>query len=151
MPTKNEFETVATESLETVAGGASRVASRSNSNSDITQLLTQVTGSIALDPDATRVIAGGTGFVAVLDATNLDAGPLAITSVPDHEVTGAVWLPGGLFATAGREGTVRIWNLETAAPLASATVSSPIDLVSDGDATLYTSGPDGYVRALACR
>lgn len=107
----------------------------------------------ALDPYALRVIAVGDGFVAVLDTNALPAGPIAITHAPEHEAIGVALLPGGeLFATAGREGTVKLWKLATAELVDSVAVPSPIDIAIDGDgAQVFTAGSDGFVRVLGCR
>src|SRR5687768_14770337 len=46
MPKNPSFDTIRNEDLEHVAGGASRVSSRSGGNEQLTQMLTQVTSSI---------------------------------------------------------------------------------------------------------
>jgi WD40 repeat protein len=103
--------------------------------------------------DGKRVIAAGDGFVAVFDAANLAAGPLSFTAVPAHEAVGVVLLSGNeLFATAGSEGTVQLWKAANAEHVATVNVAAPIGLgVDHPGAQLFTAGPDGMLRALACR
>ncbi len=109
--------------------------------------------AVAIDPSATRVVAAGDGFVAVLDATALAAGPLALIRVPEHRAIGVVMLPGGeLFATAGAEGTVRVWKLATAELVTTVAISTPVGIGTDPrGGQLFTSGADGILRSVACR
>lgn len=109
--------------------------------------------AVAVDPSATRVVATGDGFVAVLDATALAAGPLALTRLPEHRATSVVILPGGeLFATAGAEGTLKVWKLATAELVTTVNISAPVGIGTDKRGEqLFTSGGDGNLRAVACR
>ena len=110
--------------------------------------------AVAADRLGARVLAGGDGFVAVFDAADLAAGPLAITTDPAHQVVGLVLLSGGeLFATAGAEGTIRLWDAATAAPAGTVTLATtPVGLAAEpAGELLATAGPDGVVRAVACR
>jgi WD40 repeat protein len=109
--------------------------------------------AIAVSADGTRVFAGGDGFVAVLDAAHLAAGPIAFTPAAGHTAIGVVALSGKeLFATAGSEGTVQLWDATTGAHVTTVAVAAPIGLGVDapGD-KLYTTGPDGQLRAFGCR
>jgi hypothetical protein len=108
--------------------------------------------SFALDAEATRLAAGGDGFVATFLPDDLAAGPLALTDVADHTAVGTVVLPGGaLFVTAGSEGTLRVWSAESAAPVAMLTIAAPIGVAADTAGTrLFTSGPDGRLHAFGC-
>ncbi|MEO7095998.1 MAG: WD40 repeat domain-containing protein, partial [Polyangiales bacterium] len=68
--------------------------------------------AIAVSRDGAHLFAGGDGFVAVLDAANLAAGPIAFVPAEGHSVIGLVALSGNeLFATAGSEGTVQLWKV----------------------------------------
>lgn len=109
--------------------------------------------AFAVSADGTRVFAGGDGFVAVLDARNLAAGPLAFTPAAGHTAVGVVALSGTeLFATAGSEGTVQLWNAVTGVHVTTASVAAPIGLGVDAPGEqLYTAGSDGQLRAISCR
>ena len=109
--------------------------------------------AIAVSADGTRLYAGGDGFVAVLDAQDLAAGPIAFTPAAGHTAVGVVALSGKeLFATAGSEGTVQLWNAATGAHVTTVTVAAPIGLGVDAPGEkLYTAGPDGQLRAIVCR
>jgi WD40 repeat protein len=108
--------------------------------------------AIASDGEATRLVAAGDGFVATFAPDALAAGPLAITEVAEHAAVGAVLLPGGaLFVTAGSEGTLRVWDAATAAPLATLSIAAPIGVAADTTGTrLFTSGADGRLHAFGC-
>lgn len=108
--------------------------------------------SFALDTEGARLAAGGDNFVATFAPDALAAGPVAISDVEGHTAVGTVVLPGGaLFVTAGSEGTLRVWNTETAAPVATLTIAAPIGVAADtAGTTLFTSGPDGRLHAFGC-
>lgn len=108
--------------------------------------------SFALDPAATLLAAGGDGFVATFAPDALAGGPRAITDVAGHTAVGTVMLPGAaLFVTAGSEGTLRVWNAETAALVATLPIAAPIGIAADTDGTrLFTSGADGRLHAFGC-
>jgi WD40 repeat protein len=109
--------------------------------------------AVALDAAATTLIAAGDGFLAVLSPDDLTAEPGVVADVPGHVAVGAVLLPGGaLFATAGEEGTLRVWRTATAELVHSLPIAAPAGLAADRDGTrLFTSGPDGRLHAFGCR
>jgi WD40 repeat protein len=123
---------------------------------------TQRTGhvtAVAMDRDGKRLIAaspgadGGKGFVATFLPDYVAAGPVSVTEHMGHDVVGGLLLPGGaLFVTAGKEGTLKVWNAETTEPVASLTIPSPVGIATDTEGTrLYTSGPDGRLHAFGCK
>ena len=110
--------------------------------------------AVAIDKDAKRLVAAGDHFVATFAPDYIAAGPTVITDVPEHTAVGAVLLPGAaLFVTAGSEGTLRVWNAETAAAVGGAlTIPAPIGIAADTAGTrLYTSGADGRLHAFGCQ
>lgn len=109
--------------------------------------------AIATDADATRLVAAGDGFVASFAPDQLAAGPLAITELAEHRAVGALVLPGGvLVVTAGSEGTLRVWNAQTAALVTTLPIAAPIGIAADTAGTrLYTSGADGRLHAYGCK
>ena len=62
-------------------------------------------------------------------------------------------LPGGkLFVTAGKEGTLKVWEVETAKEVGSLAIAAPIGVASDTAGTrVYTSGADGRLHAFGCK
>jgi WD40 repeat protein len=108
--------------------------------------------AVAVDAEGKRLVAAGDGFVATFAPDALAAGPLAITDVTGHTAVGAVMLPGGaLFVTAGSEGTLRVWDVDKASPVAMLSIAAPIGVATDTAGTrLYTSGPDGRLHAFGC-
>jgi hypothetical protein len=102
--------------------------------------------------DAKHLVAGGDNFVATFAPDQLAAGPLAITDAAEHKAVGAVLLPGGaLFVTAGSEGTLRVWEADTAKLVATLPIAAPIGVAADTAGTrLYTSGADGRLHAFGC-
>jgi hypothetical protein len=67
--------------------------------------------------------------------------------------TGATMLPGGaLFATAGSDGSLRIWKSGTAEQVAKLAIPPAIGIARDATGTrLYTSGADGRLHAYGCK
>ena len=108
--------------------------------------------AVAANAEASLLVAAGDGFVATFAPDDLAAGPRVIADAADHTAVGAVLLPGGaLFVTAGSEGTLRVWNAETAAHVATLQIAAPIGLAADTDGTrLFTSGADGRLHAFGC-
>lgn len=106
--------------------------------------------ALAVDRATTTLVAGGRDWVAAFDPREL-ATPRHFVAVDGHDAAGAVLLGRDLFATAGREGTLRIWS-KTAEPLAMIEVPEPVGIGIDGaGTTLFTSGPDGELHAFGCR
>lgn len=108
--------------------------------------------ALAVDAQGTVLVAAGDGFVATFAPDDLAAGPRAITSAVFHTAVGTVLLPGrSLFVTAGTEGTLRVWNTETLAPLVELPIAEAIGIAAATDGTrLFTSGPDGRLHAYGC-
>jgi len=108
--------------------------------------------AIALDKDATKLVAVGEGFVAALAPDAIANGPLAIASTGAHNAVGATLLPGNaLVATAGSEGTLQLWKADTAEHVATLVIPAPIGIARDAAGTrLYTSGVDGRLHAFGC-
>jgi WD40 repeat protein len=107
----------------------------------------------AIALDRATLVAVGDGFVGTFAPGSLSGGPTAISRVPDHQAIGVVLFPSGdLFATAGRDGSLRIWKTATAENVARLTIPIPIGVGIDaaGD-RLFTSGADGLLHAFACQ
>lgn len=106
--------------------------------------------SMAVDPAVTKLVTGGDGFIAILAPDQL-AEPLQYTQVVDHVAVGTVLLGRDLFATAGREGALKIWS-KNADLVQSLGIPEPVGIGIDGaGTTLFTSGPDGELHAFGCR
>jgi len=106
--------------------------------------------ALAVDRAVTTLVAGGSGWVAEFDPRVLTE-PRHFVATADHVAVGTVLLGRDLFATAGQEGTLRIWS-NTAEPLAMIEVPEPVGVGIDGaGTTLFTSGPDGELHAFGCR
>jgi WD40 repeat protein len=108
--------------------------------------------AVAIDEDETVLVVAGDRFVAVFDPADLAAGPLAITEAANHVAVGVVvGSTGAAFATAGSEGTVRLWDTATAEEVGNLVVPTPTGIAGDAAGNrLFTSGPDGRVRAFVC-
>ena len=108
--------------------------------------------AIALDHDATTLIAAGDDFVAVLPAHDLSAGPTALTTGTNQMAVGVALLSGNeLFATVGREGDVQLWKTATAEHVATIPAPAAVGIGADANGEhLFTSGPDGLLHAFAC-
>jgi len=109
---------------------------------------------LALSPDGERLVAVGTGYVAVLDLTSMaDEEPAAvITQIPDHDPVSVTTTPNGdYFVTVGSEGTLRVWDLATATQLQSDELVGAIagDLEASGE-LLVTAESGGVIRVLSC-
>lgn len=109
--------------------------------------------AIALDRDATNLVAVGDDFVAVLPADDLSAGPTAITTGTNHMAVGVALLSGNeLFATIGRDGDVQLWKTATAEHVATVTAPAGVGIGADETGEhLFTAGSDGLLHAFACR
>lgn len=108
--------------------------------------------AIAVDPYVTRMVAAGTGFVAVLDPDALDTSEPAIHELGDFDPIAIALVGRDVFATVTREGTLQLWSATTTEPLAAVTVPAPVGLaVDEQGSTLFTSGADGELHAFGCR
>ncbi|HTR55247.1 MAG TPA: hypothetical protein VMJ10_31410 [Kofleriaceae bacterium] len=97
-------------------------------------------------------LAAGDGFVALLPSDDVSDGPRTTAIVPDHRAVGLTPLGDELFATAGSEGTLRVWRSDTAEQVGSLPIASAIGLAIDGTGSqLFTSGADGLLHAFGCR
>lgn len=108
--------------------------------------------AVDVNPEGTTLVAAGDGFVAVLAPGQLERGPTAISDVAGHMAVGVTVLPGGeLFATAGSEGTLKIWRTATAELVSSLTIPAAAGIARDPVGTrLFTSGADGRLHAFGC-
>lgn len=108
--------------------------------------------AVAIDPYVTRMAAVGTDFVAVLEPKALESGETIVREVAGHQAVDVALLGLHVFATAGQEGTLRLWSATTAEPLAMLEIPEPVGLgVDDRGETVFTAGPDGMLRAFGCR
>jgi len=108
--------------------------------------------SIAVDAAVTRLAAAGDDFVAVFDPHALETGASIVRPVVGHRAVDLALLGSDVIATAGEEGTLRLWSAATAEPLAMLEIPAPVGLGVAGDgATVFTSGADGMLRAFGCR
>jgi len=107
---------------------------------------------IAVDSAVTRLAAAGDDFVGVFDPHALETGVSIIRPVVGHRAIDVALLGTDVVASAGEEGTLRLWSATTVEPLAQLEIPEPVGLGVSGDgATLFTSGPDGILRAFGCR
>ena len=108
--------------------------------------------AIAVDPYVTRMVAAGTGFVAVLDPNELGTVAPTITERGDFEPIAIAFVGRDVFATVSRDGPMQLWSAITAQPIANITIPTAIGIaVDDTGATLFTSGSDGDLHAFGCR
>jgi WD40 repeat protein len=109
--------------------------------------------AIAIDRDATTLVAVGDDFVAVLPTDDLSTGPTAITTNTNHMAVGVALLPGNeLFATVGRDGNVALWKTATAENVATIVAPAGVGIGADQNGEhLFTSGADGLLHAFACQ
>ncbi|MBA3456309.1 MAG: WD40 repeat domain-containing protein [Deltaproteobacteria bacterium] len=108
--------------------------------------------AVAIDPYVTRMAAAGDDFVAVLQPKALETSEPIVREVPGHLAIDAAMLGRDVFATVGQEGTLRLWSATTAEPIAMLSIPEPIGLgVDAAGETVFTSGPDGMLRAFGCR
>ncbi|MDB4954915.1 MAG: hypothetical protein JWO36_2484 [Myxococcales bacterium] len=117
------------------------------------QQIEGVVNAIGLDSTSSTLVAVGDGFVAVFAPDQIASGPTAITKVPDHQAVGVAILPGGeLFATAGRDGSLRLWKTATAEIIATLMIPVPVGVGTDQSGQhLFTSGADGLLHAFSCQ
>ena len=107
--------------------------------------------ALAIDPAATRLVAAGDGFVAVLAPDDLAGAATIVRPVPDLTMVGAVILGRDLFATVGAEGTLHAWTWAVT-PITSLGIAPAVGIGIDAAGeTLFTSGPDGDLHAFGCR
>ncbi len=118
----------------------------------IVKTMTGHVHAIAVDPAVTRLAAAGDDFVAIFDPHALETGASIVRLVSGHRAIDAALLGSDVVATAGEEGTLRLWSATTAEPLAMLEIPEPVGVGVAGDgATLFTAGPDGVLRAFGCR
>lgn len=114
--------------------------------------MTAHVNAIAIDPYVTRMAAGGDDFVAVLAPKALESSATIVRDAPGHRAIDVALLGLGVFATAGQEGTLRLWSATTAEPIAMLEIPEPVGLGVDARGeTVFTAGPDGMLRAFGCR
>jgi hypothetical protein len=103
----------------------------------------------AIAVDGVHLAAAGDNFVAILDPEAI-AGEKTVVSVEGHDAIGVALLTD-MVVTVGREGTLRTWSM-TGEPLATLTIAVPVGIGRDATgATLFTSGPDGFLHAFGCK
>jgi WD40 repeat protein len=114
---------------------------------------TGVLRDLAVTPDRQNLVVAGDNFVAVLKLADLKAGPFAVAVVPGHEAVGVAVTPGGeFFVTAGKEGTLRLWETATAKEVAMTPIPAAVGLgMDEAGARIFTSGPDGLLHAFTCK
>ncbi len=107
--------------------------------------------AIAVDPYVTRMAVAGSNFVGAFDPNQLEAGAHVIRMLDDHEPIAVAYVGRDLFVTAGREGTLRVWDAVTVEPRGSLAIPPPVSVVLGGDGELlFTSGSDGKLHAFDC-
>jgi hypothetical protein len=108
--------------------------------------------AIALSGDAHSLYVAGDGFVAILPAGDLTAGPSALTMATGHTPTGIAVVGTKLFATSGSEGSLQVWNAATGEHVASLAIPAAVGVALDGSGQhLFTSGADGLLHAFTCK
>jgi len=102
--------------------------------------------TVAVSPDGTRCVTGDDDAVARLWS---DAGELIATLLHGHRVTRVRFHPGGdRFATASRDGFVRLWEAGSGAPLGELPCGTIVgDIAYDASGERLAAGcSDGSVR-----
>ncbi|MGE0400058.1 MAG: WD40 repeat domain-containing protein [Kofleriaceae bacterium] len=103
----------------------------------------------AIAVDGVHLAAAGDSFVAILDPGAI-AGDKTIVPVEGHAAVGVALLTD-MVATAGREGSLRLWTT-AGEPVATLTIPEPVGIARDAaGTTLFTSGPDGLLHAFGCK
>ena len=100
---------------------------------------------VAVNADGRRVAVGDEQGTVRISA--IDGGPVTELVGHDGPVFGVAFLPDGRLVTGGRDGTLRLWNVDTGA-IATVQTGSPVTDVAvsaDGD-LVASSGSDGIVR-----
>ena len=78
------------------------------------------------------------------------AGEKTLVPAEGHVAVGVALLTDTV-VTAGREGTLRLWST-AGESIATLTIPEPVGIGRDAaGATLFTSGPDGMLRAFGCK
>jgi WD40 repeat protein len=108
--------------------------------------------ALAVSADGRRAVAAGPGLVAVFDLDDVAAGPIAATVVEGHEAFAVALTPGErYFVTAGAEGTLRVFDAETAAAVGQLERAGLAGLASDAvSGQLVSGGADGKIRLFGC-
>jgi len=106
--------------------------------------------AIDVSADGAWVAAAGDGFVAVLDAADLAAGPVARLDATASSI--AFTSSGGHLAVITADGAISLWDRTLSAQVATIAAPSPVALAVDpsGD-RLVVASTDGQLRAYACR
>ncbi len=102
--------------------------------------------TVAISPDGTRCVTGDDDAVARLWS---DSGELIATLLHGHRVTRVRFHPGGdRFATASRDGFVRLWEAGSGAPLGTLPCGTIVgDIAYDASGERLAAGcSDGSVR-----
>jgi hypothetical protein len=95
----------------------------------------------------------GTGVLVSLTQDDLaDMRPVPVVHADGHDPVGVALVAGaGLFVTAGSEGTLRFWDLNTVAALLTLDVPAPVSVDVDPAGVLITAaGADGVLRLYGC-
>jgi WD40 repeat protein len=113
--------------------------------------------ALAWRADVSGVVAVGGGFgagvlVSLTQSDLADMRPVPVVHADGHDPVGVALVAGaGLFVTAGSEGTLRFWDLNTVAALLTLDVPAPVSVAVDPAGVLITAaGADGVLRLYGC-
>src|SRR5690606_2104978 len=107
---------------------------------------------IALTPDGAHVVAAADGFIFLLDAADLAAGPIATAELEGVSSRSIAVTPGGAFiATIGDDSTLRLWSTQTLAPAGATASADPAAVAIDASGQrVITASRDSRLRAFGC-
>ena len=107
--------------------------------------------SLAPTPDGTGTIAVSTEVVNRFDTGNLATGAIRGSAVSHDPLAVTVSQDGRLFATIGREGTLRLFSTSTLAEIARADVALQVGVtIAVDQKRIVTVGKDGTLHIFGC-
>jgi hypothetical protein len=107
--------------------------------------------AVAPTPDGARIVAVGGAAVTRFDSNQLESSAVSASADWHDPLALAMAADGMLFATVGREGTLRLWRTSTMAEISRVDVALQIGVVIDRAGEHIASvGRDGVVHVFGC-